>query len=172
MEGESEEGFETVESRMLECVDRHDRGRCALALLLEHTESLAGHFYGIEGDGSVTLLATLPDEPEDHDLTAWLTEYVRAEAESSQTSATATASVSTDADEGDAASALGTRYKDERGRSFEATVLAAQTPHETRLVAVLVLQVGQGPRTVAPKELLAELARQLYAHGDAQGIPG
>ena len=172
--GSSDEGFETVESRMLECVDRYDRGRCALALLLEHTESLAGHFYGIEQDGRVTLLATLPEEPEDPGLTSWLAEYVCAEAASSQSGATAsaTASASSDDDEDtDSGEVLDTRYRDEQGRYFEATLLATSS-RESRLVAVLALQVGRGPRTVAPKELLSELARTLHQAGDAPGIPG
>jgi hypothetical protein len=164
-----DDGIDAVESRMLECVDRYDRGRCALALLLEHTESLAGHFYGIEQDGRVTLLATLPEEPEDPELSTWLAEYVCAEAASSETSATATASAD---DDPDSEAVLDTRYTDDRGRLFEATVLVARSSREDRLVAVLALQVGKGPRTVATKELLGEIARTLLRAGDAPGIPG
>jgi tetratricopeptide (TPR) repeat protein len=43
--------YNTVHSRMFECVDGGDRARCALTLLLQSTESAFGLLYGVHGVG-------------------------------------------------------------------------------------------------------------------------
>jgi hypothetical protein len=81
-------------------------------------------------------------------------------------SATATADGEEEAQGSDVAS----RYVDREGRTFEPIFLVSKRGGVTRIAAVLAMQVTMGPRTVPPKELLAEIAEQLVEHGDVMGI--
>jgi hypothetical protein len=167
---QTETGFETIQSRMLECVDRDDRGRCALTMLLQSIGSLAGHLYGIAEGRKLIALAALPESPAEPALEAWLHECLRVEHESSQTSATATAD---GADEdAEPRSEVAARFTDELGRSFEPLFLAGGPQHAHRLAAVIALQVMPGPRSPLPKDLMSELADFLIDSGDVDGSHG
>ena len=165
---QTETGYETIQSRMLECVDSQDRGRCALTMLLQSIGSMAGHLYGIRDDRELLPLAALPDEPAPPGLASWLGECLRVECESSQTSATATA----DGDDGEPHSEVAARYTDDHGRSFEPLFLITGPDHGHRLAAVLAIQVSGGPRSPLPKDLMSELADILVESGDVDGLVG
>ena len=167
---QTETGYETIQSRLLECVDRNDRARCALTMLLQSIGSSAGHLYGIHEDCSLSLLAALPEEPAEAGLESWLQECLRVEFEGSQTSATATADGGELDDEPH--SEVSARYTDEQGCSFEPLFLASSPAHGHRVAALLALQVMPGPRSPLPKDLIAELADFLLEQGDVDGMPG
>jgi hypothetical protein len=162
---QTETGYETIQSRMLECVDQDDRARCALTILLQSSDSFAGHLFGVR-DQLLIPLAALPEAAPDTGLARWLESCLRTELES-QASATVTA----EGEDDDGRSDPPNRYTDGEGRLFEPVFLVARHEHEDRIAAVLAMQVNPGPRTVPPKELLAEIAEQLVAHGDVKGIP-
>jgi serine/threonine protein kinase/tetratricopeptide (TPR) repeat protein len=160
-QSETESNF--IKSRILECVDRNDRARCALTLILQSTESSAGYLYGVEPQ-AVTLLAALPETPAEQGLEDWLQRCVRAELEGI---ANATTGVGGDSQE--AQEDLADRYTDHEGRSFEAIFLIGEHEQEERIAAVLALHVAPGPRRVPSKYLCFEIASQLLEQGDATG---
>ena len=168
---QTETGYETIQSRMLECVDRNDRARCALTMLLQSIDSRAGHLYGIGPDRELIALAALPDAPAEPELETWLQECLRIECESSQTSATATAD-GADSEDGELRSEVAARFTDDRGRSFEPLFLTAGPLHAHRLAAVIAIQVTPGPRSPLPKDLMSELADILLDRGDVDGLNG
>jgi tetratricopeptide (TPR) repeat protein len=155
--------YETVQSRMLECVDRSDRARCALTLLLQSSESLGGYLYGLDDAGGPDLLSAVPDIPPDEGLCAWIAASVQAELDV-QMGPTLTG-------EGDDATVdVAPRYTDPTGRAFEPVwLVAADSEGELRIAGVLALQVMTGPRTVPPRSLLSQIARQLLEHRDVHG---
>jgi tetratricopeptide (TPR) repeat protein len=155
--------YETVQSRMLECVDRSDRARCALTLLLQCTESLGGYLYGIDADGSVHLLSAVPDVPPDQGLDAWIHASVAAELE------VQIGTVRTGDDETEATVDIQPRCTDHAGRTFEPVWLVGEIDGERRVAAILALQVTAGPRTMPPRSLLSQIARQLLEHRDIRG---
>jgi hypothetical protein len=162
---ETETGFETIHSRMLECVDENDRARCALTILLQSSESFAGYLFGVNDDGLVAL-AGLPEVEAEEGLVNWVEACLRAELES-QGSATATA----DGEDEEHGAEPSMRYTDADGRCFEPIFLVGKRSNEERIAAVLAMQITPGPRTVPAKELLVEIADQLFDHGDVTGTP-
>jgi hypothetical protein len=164
-QSQTETGYETIQSRMLECVDQNDRARCALTIVLQSMESFAGHLFGVNEGAQLLPLASLPETLPDEALGRWLQASLALELEA-QVSATATA----EGDDGDAHSEIATRYTDAEGRTFEPIFLTARGERDERIAAVLALHVQPGPRSIPPKELLAEIACQLVEHGDVTGI--
>jgi len=154
--------YETVHSRMLECVDGSDRARCALTLLLQATDSACGHLYGIDEDSTVHRLAVLPDAPVEPAMNAWIHASVQAELDAQGATRTS--------DSDDSADAIALRYTDESGRCFEPLWLVADGETGHRLAAVLVLHVQGGLRSVPARGLLSQIANQLLSHGDVSGI--
>jgi hypothetical protein len=154
--------YETIQSRMIECVDRSDRARCALTLLLQSGDAAAGYLYGVSDGGAVDLLSALPDVPPDEGLEAWIHASVQAELKA-QTAATQTG------EDGDVTADVAARYTDWSGRSFEPVWLVDENEGELRVAGVLALQVMSGPRNVPPRSLLSQIARQLLEHGDVRG---
>jgi hypothetical protein len=157
--------FEAIQNRFGDCLDQADRARCALTTLLQSVDSFAGHLYGVRADGSLHALASLPEAPTDPAMRGWLEESLQAELDS-QVSATATA----EGDEPQTHSELCSRFVDEDGRAFEPLFLVAHGERVDRIVAALAVHVEAGARTVAPKELLSQVAAQLLKHGDVDGI--
>src|SRR4029077_20403323 len=86
----TETAFETIQSRMLECVDPVERARCALTILLQSMDGFAVYLFGVQADGRVSELACLPEVPPDGELSRWVEQCLRVELEA-QVSATATA---------------------------------------------------------------------------------
>ncbi|MFI5305948.1 MAG: protein kinase [Polyangiales bacterium] len=161
---ESDTGYETLQSRMLECVDEFDRARCALSMLLQRMDSYAGHLYGAQPDGQLRVLASLPEIEPSAELGSWLEASLEAELESG-------ASVTTGAgDDESGADEVAARYTDAQGRNFEPVFLSAKDHNGERIAGVLALQIVPGPRCVPPKELIAEIAAQLLQHGDVPGV--
>ncbi|HMI93758.1 MAG TPA: hypothetical protein VK509_20430, partial [Polyangiales bacterium] len=75
---DTDSDYATVQSRMRECVDVHERARCALTLLLQNAESRSGYLYGVGEDG-VALLTGLPDGAPPNSLDHWVRARVEAE---------------------------------------------------------------------------------------------
>ena len=149
--------YDSVHSRMLECVDEADRGRCALTLLLQSTECSAGGLFLVSG-GAVRMLACLPDASLDPGLDSWLERYLEAERRGCVTQ-----SVAEDADTDELDDT--TAYVDREGRRFEASALVAPRDGEQRIVALLAFQVGTGLRMRPPQQLCQEIALSLLEEG-------
>jgi tetratricopeptide (TPR) repeat protein len=174
--------YESVHSRMRECVDGFDRGRCALTLLLQQSERAGGALYAVDGE-QVRLMCALPDAPADC-LDVWINSYVRAEISPDPVTTAITldepigaALESTTTDEGSqtddagiAGAGGGARFAAPDGSVYEAVSLITNEPDGDRLVAVLALKIAEGPRTLPNKELLREIAVMLLSHHDASGI--
>ncbi len=168
---QTETAYESIHSRMLECVDGEDRARCALTMLLQSIGTTGGQLYAVRLDGSLQLLACVPDEPIASGLHAWLEECVRFEIDSSQTSAMATADVDGEIDaEAPYRSEVSARFTDAQGRSFEPVFLTAGPEHGNRVAALLALPVLPGPRSLIPKDLIAEITDFLVEQGDLAGL--
>jgi hypothetical protein len=162
---QTETGHETIQSRMLECVDENDRGRCALTILLQSCDSFAGYLFAVHGE-SLAPLAGLPDPQAEDALARWAEACLNAEV-ASQLSATATA----DGEDDEPSSGPSIRYTDAEGRCFEPIYLVStREDRRQRIAAVLALQISAGPRTLPSKELLTEIADALFEHGDVTGI--
>lgn len=159
---DTQPAYETIRSRMVECIDGKDRARCALTLLLERTESCAGQLYGVR-EGHSRLLAALPEVPADERLAAWIDQRLQAELESGET-------VTCELENECAGSEAPERYVDHDGQAFEAVFLLANDPGSTRIAAVLALPVSPGPRTILDRDLLAEIAQELLEFGDVTGV--
>jgi hypothetical protein len=154
-----ESEYETVESRMRECVDESDRARCALTMLLQQAESFAGYLYRVK-DGDVTLVAGLPERSPESGLERWLRELASAELAADR-DATATATVT---GEGDcvAEEPAPVRFVDGEGRLFEPLWLTARDAQgRYGPVAVLAYHVAPGPRTLPDRGMLLHIAAQL-----------
>ena len=162
-----ESEHETVHSRIAECIDRRDRGRCALTLLLQTTTSASGHLYGTASFGALELLASLPEGAPEPGLDAWVEQHARAAFAQEQLDESATTGdeVEADSDTDDGhGSQLRSRYRDRDGLVWQARPLF----EGRRLAGMLVLPVA-GAQTVLLHELCTKIARELLEHGDATG---
>jgi hypothetical protein len=161
LSAEGADEYNTVHSRILECVDDADRARCALTLLLQSTESAAGYLFGVLA-GRPTLLAALPELAADDRLMAWVEARLTLERELS-------GDVTGDQADDDRPS-VSERFTESDGRTLEAVFLLGSVERETRIAAVLVLHVPPGPRILPPRPLMTEIAEELLGHGDVTGI--
>jgi hypothetical protein len=163
---EPDSEYDTVHSRMIECVDASDRARCALTLLLQTTESCAGYLFGV-WDRNVKMLAGLPDIPAESDLSSWVQRNLELELD-----AGVTASDDDDDDPGpDGQNEVASRHTAHDGRTFQAILLIARPERQSLVAAVLALQVSAGARGLPSRELLAEIASLLIEQGDVGGAP-
>jgi tetratricopeptide (TPR) repeat protein len=164
----SESEFETIHSRIAECVDQPDRARCALTLLLQSTFSSTGYLYGTSKGRHLQLMAALPDQPSP-DVERWIQQYAH---EALETDENETGTVSTDAGSvtGDAQEFAPLRFVDTDGHSYEAALLFDETKEGRALVAALVLQVDGAQRTLPSHDLRTRIARELALHGDVLGL--
>ena len=154
----AESEYDTVHSRMLECVDSIDRARCALTLLLQSTESACGYLFGVHGTKPV-LLAALPDVPVEPGMTHWIEDCVLSSfgdgdslAQDSTSEVTRSESI--------------LRYTDAEGRCLEPVFLLRPGSAQREIVAVLVLHLATGQRTLPGRRMLEDLTGELMAHGD------
>jgi hypothetical protein len=159
----SETEYETIHSRIAECVDMSDRARCALTLLLQSTFSSAGYLYGTTQGRGLQLMASLPDPPST-ELERWIQLYAR-EAFDTEEDVTGSASDIT----GDVKDLAPMRFDEPDGRSFDAALLFDETKEGRVLVAALVLQVDALSRTLPSHDLRSRIARELTLHGDVLG---
>lgn len=165
--------FETIHSRIAECIDAADRARCALTLLLQSTLSTTGYLYGLNTDQSISLLAALPDPPSDGGILSWVDAYARewlTGVETSEATTVVSASSSTgDTQEADEPRRSQQRYSDHDGRNLEAALLFDDASDGRRLVAVFVQQVAPREHITPPRQLCLHVARELVSYGDASG---
>jgi tetratricopeptide (TPR) repeat protein len=183
IEAEQEEADNTIVSRMLECLDTSDRARCGLTMLLQSTDAYLGYLYGAN-EGGLVALAGIPDVRAEPPLEQWLGRWLQAEREiaaraasattatvsgeppdSAPTSGTATADSCTVDD----VSSFSAEYADAEGRRFSAIMLVRDEGGERQVAGVLALHC-EGRRVRPPIGLLAQIAAQLLAHNDVQGV--
>jgi tRNA A-37 threonylcarbamoyl transferase component Bud32 len=182
---EPESQYETLHSRMAECVDREDRARCALTLLLQNTTSSIGYLYGMQAERAVTLLAALPFPPADEGIDKWVESFASQWAsvqddhteceeatETSDDDELATITVS-DMDEDTVElpqeSDLTNTYTDRDGRYFEAIPLVDGFGNARRLAAVFVIDTAPDQPVRGVHMLGTRVARQLLEHEDVSG---
>jgi hypothetical protein len=160
---ESSLSFNTIHTRMLECVNESDRARCALTLLLQSTESSTGHLFGIK-HGRIELLAALPESAGDERLRHWAEQCLQKEI-AAQVGATISGE-----SEGPINFESPPRYTDADGSVFEPFFLVESRSRGDRIAAMLAVPVPQGARCIPDRELLADLATELLTHGDVSGV--
>jgi hypothetical protein len=141
---------------MDECFDTGDRARCALTLLLEHVEGLAGCLYGVYEDGRVKLLAALPEDMSDQHIDAWVDAYVSAECMPPEFRPV------------DVQEAPKRQHTDEQGRVLEAVGLYGVKDGSEHMAAVFVHHTTPESRT-PDRMLLSTLAATLLNRGDVSG---
>ena len=156
---DTDSGFATIESKMRECVDGHERARCALNLLLHNMQSLAGYLYAVS-ERTVDLLGGLPDPVVSPALDAWVRARVHAELNEDALTT----------DDGDNGPEVSSRFVDGDRRVFELALLATLVSGGQRVAAAFVYQVGSGPRLALARALVTQVARQLLDHGDSDGV--
>jgi hypothetical protein len=174
----------TIVSRMLECVDSWDRARCALNMLLQSADRYLGHLYGVNENGLIPL-ANVPEIDPDPELERWVTRWLQAERElAAHAAAVTTATVDvpsvplevpttqaapTESETAEARCGSPMRYVDSQKRELHAVMLVHTTGGQRKVAAVLALQADGGRRR-PPPALLEQIARQLLAHKDVQGV--
>ncbi|HKP60584.1 MAG TPA: protein kinase [Polyangiales bacterium] len=161
--------YETIHSRINECVDKSDRARCALTLLLQQAERFSGYLFAATSEHELSLLAALPEEPSP-EIERWANAWYRMEISAhSGNVETAEAGKAPDTAPPDAVSGLSPHHRDRDGHRFEALLLTV--PRERTLVAVgvLVLELHQ-VRARANKGLMTQIASLMLAHGDASAV--
>jgi tRNA A-37 threonylcarbamoyl transferase component Bud32/tetratricopeptide (TPR) repeat protein len=167
-----ESEYETIHSRIAECIDAPDRGRVALTLLLQNTLSTTGYLYVLNEERDPQLMAALPDPPTDPGLLSWVkssaTEWL--EPVDVTEPATLTTQSVTNSETADADDARFERlsYIDHDGRTFQAAMLFDESTGARKLVAVFVQQVTPRERVIPPRGLCLKIAGELLTYGDAR----
>jgi hypothetical protein len=157
--------YETIYSRMQECVDMSDRARVALTLLLQTLESFNGYLFAMSEDG-ISLLAGLPETMPEDEMFAWARGWLEAELNSE---ADVTATIEYDEEDGEhggAGSGPIARFIDQDGRTYEPLPLVAHQNGQAQVAALLVFHLSAGPRTLPDKKLVSEIAEQLIEHAE------
>ena len=183
----TETEYNTVSSRILECIDSADRARCALTLLLQSTDSYLSYLYGIR-EGRLEALAGLPDRAAESGLEAWLEAWVEAERmlavqPASTRSETVSEHPPANADAVRVDSMTGSEsqrprpsnappdyYTDSAGQRFRAVLLIAERGDEKLMAAVLAYELQAGHVVRPTAGLLVEVASQLLQHRDVKGV--
>jgi serine/threonine-protein kinase len=180
---ETEHGM--VRSRLIECVDRSDRARCSLTIMLQSAESFQGYLYGLE-QARLLPLAGLPDLEPEKGLTDWLTVWVAAEqqteadtvdAPDSASRRAVTGALSTETEDGRStgthdSEAPGPRhevpnlYVDSDGRQFAPILLVGERQRERRIAGVFAMHVTRSPQRRPNPELLRDIADHMLEQGD------
>jgi hypothetical protein len=181
---ESESQYETLHSRMAECIDREDRARCALTLLLQSTTSSIGYLYGMQEGRAVTLLAALPFPPSDAGIEQWVESFAlqwmaaqenptglddQTETEDDDSELNTITDMDEDTIELPHESELTNTFTDRDGRYFEAIPLVEGLGDSRRLAAVFVVDTAPDLPVRGVHMLGARVARQLLEHEDVSG---
>jgi hypothetical protein len=162
-----ESEFETIHGRIAECIDSSDRGRCALTLLLQDTLSSIGFLYTADEAQALTLLAALPDPPDDPGLVHWLAAFA-SECLGSEEMEEATVSGAGDSTQTGGSDPLAQRYVDREGRSFQAIPLIGDHVSPRVLAGLLVVHVRANDHVSLRRQLTSSIARELIDYGDAK----
>jgi hypothetical protein len=166
---------ETIHSRIVECIDGSDRGRCALTLLLQATSSVNGYLYAAAKDDRMPLLAALPEVPPEQSVIQWVERCARSWLEPSNLddvteSADPEQEVTLSSDEVGTLDAVPGQHTDSEGRHYTAVPLYDSAPSgPRRLAAVFVPEVVPLQGIVLPQSLTQTIARDLIEFGDADG---
>jgi hypothetical protein len=166
----------TVHSRLLECLDRSDRARCALTMLLQSCDSFQGYLYGLEGE-QLQPLAGLPDLVAEAELVGWLGRWVAAEravaAEEFGAETVSQRQRSQDGDETESQAhhEVPDEYLDSEGRQFWAVLLVGEIGDQESVAGVFALHVANARQRRPRRELLTEIASQMLERGDVSGAP-
>ena len=164
--------YETIHSRIAECIDAPDRGRCALTLLLQATLSTTGYLYVLDQLQLPQLMAALPDPPSDTGLASWVESATRewiAPADDGEATTLVTQSETTsDTSDGDEQKSGMLQYVDHEGRTLQAALLFDESGGARKLVAVFVQQITPREHLTPPRALCLQIAEELLAYGDAQ----
>jgi hypothetical protein len=169
---------ETVHSRIAECVDGADRGRCALTLLLQSTPRSVGFLYVLKADQDPSLSAAVPDPPNDPWIERWLKSVIKNWLEfdardEPETDSAATDPVSSSGETAGFDTETGGsgpnpyRFQDVESRWLQAIPLADDQTTRRNLAGVLVVHVGVNEVISVPKALCSSIARELIEHGDS-----
>jgi hypothetical protein len=146
----------TVMSLMAECVDRRERARCALTLLLEETGATEGHLYGWLA-GRLTLFGSVPDAPAPEQLLALAEHLIEAELRAGDITA-----------DGPTMSRPPT-LPVSATQGLVPTLLCAHRDGESAIAGVVVLALPRA--TEAPSsQLLHSLAESLFEHDDVDAL--
>jgi hypothetical protein len=152
--------YETIYSRMRECVDPDDRARCALTILLQHVESFAGYLYGVDQQG-LRLLSGLPEPLPEPELDSWVRDWTAAELGGEDV---------TERDaQGSGESSLPLHYTDRDGRAFEAIVLSQIEDGQEHVAAILVWHADRTTRGPIERQLFSRMAATLLEQ-DVSGV--
>jgi hypothetical protein len=160
--------YETIHSRMAECVDGSDRGRCALTLLLQDTMSSSGLLYTTGVEHGPMLLASLPEELDDLDMARWLERYVSDWTDNTDLDDATQSSLGDTTETGGSEPPLH-RHQDRDGQFWQAIPLVCDRRAGRALAGVFIVQVGVEETISLPMQLLANIARELLEHGDSAG---
>jgi hypothetical protein len=150
--------YESIHSRMRECIDPGDRARCALTILLQHMESFAGYLYGVN-QHELTLLAGLPEPQPEPELDRWVRTWTDAElagqGETLEGGGDPEGSVTQSSPQPPP------RHVSRDGLTFEAVVLSATQHGHEHVSAILVLHCDRVKRGPAVRELFSRVAAAL-----------
>ena len=168
----SESELETVHSRIAECMDRVDRARCALTLLMQGTYSSVGQLFGVHEGLQLEPLASLPNPVEDPGITSWITRYAQSWLQAAEEDATvdhADNALETRSDTAEDTGKSEHRYRDREGRTLELALLVAAAGDERVLTGVLVVVVDSHSNSLPSHQLCKGVAQALLEHGDCRG---
>jgi hypothetical protein len=168
--------YDTIHSRIVECIDAADRARCSLTLLLQSTPSCTGYLYGTQPDRTLKLLASLPDAPTDPGLGSWIERCAngwtdRSDLDEVTVSESASGEETLSSDVGTVEEISAAHYVDPDYRPYTALPLWDSRGAARTLIGVFVLEVRPSERVNLPPALVAAIARELLDHGDAYGWP-
>ncbi|MDD9966593.1 MAG: protein kinase [Myxococcales bacterium] len=171
-----------LRSRMLECVDLEDRSRCALTMLLQSMNSQEGSLYGVSAEGTVTLLASVPEAWTGDGMEATLREYLTVErallasgslgiTQEQLEAPVEEADTQTEEPKQRSLPFESSGYlNDGEGRQLEPFAMVAPGEPQ-RIAAVLLRPVDSGGFARPSPALLSQVAGELVARNDVVGLP-
>jgi tetratricopeptide (TPR) repeat protein len=165
LEQEPRSQYETINSRIAECVDRPDRARCALTLLLQSTRSSVGYLFGAGSNARLELLAALPNDGMTTEIAAWVEQSTL---DLLDERSEATGSVHTGESTAEGGSSSSHRLTNE-GHSLQVSLCFDQYGSGGRLAAVLVVDSDSAHHSVPSQELRSQVARELLTYRDVVG---
>jgi hypothetical protein len=163
-------------ARFAECVDRSDRARCALSLVLQQTERRTGYLYACSPEGLV-LFGGIPEDEPSRELDDWVRQWYAAIVVHARPPggelATETLEGATDTGSGSStnsntfsADPPNARFRTAAGTDYEALPLMAADVWERRMLGVFLLELSAEPRMLPSRSLLLQIADALELHGD------